>query len=147
MRESVLKRHRRFERSGKRAQALAEPFRKLIEFLIQSLQGAKLIQNLSELVLETAHRFEQFGQFLDMCPKLAQRFKHTPKLRKLSYGFQNRRYLSELILKRLYLLKHRLYRERGVKRNLLICHSSLSSQQQPLSLTVDRLYLAVRPQQ
>jgi hypothetical protein len=34
-------------------------------------------------------------------------------------------------LKRLYLLKHRLYRERGVKRNLLICHPSLSSQQLP----------------
>jgi hypothetical protein len=72
-------------------------------------------------------------------PKLAQWFKHTPKLRKLSYRFQNRRYLSELILKRLYLLKHRLYRERGVKRNLLICHSSLSSQQQQLLLTVDSL--------
>ena len=120
MGESVLERSRRLECHGKLVQAFAERYRKLIEFLIQSLQGPKLLQNLSKLFLKVVHRLEHFGQILDLRLEITKGLEHIRKLRKLVHRFQDKSYLSELILEWLDLLKNGRYRQSRLKRNLLI---------------------------
>ncbi len=116
MRESILERSRRFERGGKLAQTFAECRRKLIELLIQSPQGRELLQDLSKLVLEIAHRLEHFSQILDLHLELVERLKYICKIGKLVHRFQNKRDLSELLLQWPDLLKNRRYRQIGLKR-------------------------------
>ncbi len=120
MSESILESSRRLECHGKLVQAFAERYRKLIEFLIQRLEGPKLLQNLSELVLKVVHRLEHFGQILDLRLELTKGLEHIRKLRKLVHRFQDKGYLSELLLEWLDLLKNGRYRQSRLKRNLLI---------------------------
>ena len=83
MRESILKRSRRFERGDKLAQTFAKCHAKLIDLLIQGLQRRELLKDdLSKLVLEIVHRLEHFGQILDRHLELPERLKHICELAK-----------------------------------------------------------------
>src|SRR5271166_6436326 len=74
-------------------------------------------------MLEVVHRREHLGQVLDPRLEFAERFEHTGELRKLLHRFEDKCYLSQLLLKRSDLIENRRHCQTGLKRSLLSCHA------------------------